>query len=61
MAPLVRELSEEGIQVNVTALMTLGQVDVIANALRDGARSCVSAKLRPSFCCSSVSIAAGLP
>ena len=42
LAPLVRELSEEGIQVNVTALMTSAQVDVIAHALRDGAPSCVS-------------------
>jgi transaldolase len=42
MAGLVRELSEAGIQVNVTALMTPSQVDVIARALRDGARSCVS-------------------
>jgi len=42
LAPLVRELSEEGIKVNVTALMTSAQVDVIAHALRDGAPSCVS-------------------
>src|ERR671935_799614 len=42
MAPLVRELSEEGVQVNVTALMTPPQVEVIAHALRDGAPSCVS-------------------
>ncbi|HET7515171.1 MAG TPA: transaldolase [Gaiella sp.] len=42
LAPLVRELSEDGIRVNVTALMTPGQVDVIAHALRDGAPSCVS-------------------
>jgi transaldolase len=42
LAPLVRELSEEGIKVNVTALMTPAQVDVIAHALRDGAASCVS-------------------
>ncbi len=42
MAPLVRELSEGGIQVNVTALMTPPQVEVIAHALRDGAPSCVS-------------------
>ena len=37
LAPLVRELSEAGIKVNVTALMTPSQVDVIAHALRDGA------------------------
>jgi transaldolase len=42
MAPLVRELSEGGIQVNVTALMTPPQVEVIAHALRDGAPSYVS-------------------
>jgi transaldolase len=42
MAPLVRELAEEGVQVNVTALMTPPQVEVIAHALRDGAPSCVS-------------------
>ena len=42
MAPLVRELSEAGIKVNVTALMTPSQVDLIADALRDGAPSCVS-------------------
>jgi len=42
MAALVRELSEAGIQVNVTALMTPSQVDVIAHALQDGAQSYVS-------------------
>ena len=42
LAPLVRELSEAGIKVNVTAVMTPSQVDVIAHALRDGAPSCVS-------------------
>jgi transaldolase len=42
LAPLVRELSEDGINVNVTALMTPDQVDVIAHALRNGAPSCVS-------------------
>jgi transaldolase len=42
MAPLVRELSEAGIKVNVTALMTPAQVEVIARALADGAPSCVS-------------------
>jgi transaldolase len=42
LAPLVRELSEEGVRVNVTALMTPPQVEVIAQALRDGAPSCVS-------------------
>jgi transaldolase len=42
LAPLVRELSEEGIKVNVTALMTPAQVEVIAHAVKDGAPSCVS-------------------
>jgi len=42
MAPLVRELSESGVQVNVTALMTTQQVEVVAGALRDGAPSYVS-------------------
>jgi transaldolase len=42
LAPLVRELSEDGVQVNVTALMTTAQVEVIATALAGGAPSCVS-------------------
>ena len=42
MAPLVRELSESGVKVNVTALMTTAQVEVVAEALKDGAPSCVS-------------------
>lgn len=42
MAPLVRELSEAGVKVNVTALMTPPQVEVVAEALRDGAPSYVS-------------------
>src|SRR5918994_3369137 len=42
LAPLVRELSEAGVQVNVTALMTPSQVEVIAHALSDGAPSCIS-------------------
>ncbi len=42
LAPLVRELSESGVQLNVTALMTTAQVEVIATALADGAPSCVS-------------------
>ncbi|MEP6892142.1 MAG: transaldolase family protein [Gaiellaceae bacterium] len=44
LGPLVRELSEAGVKVNVTALMTPSQVDVIAHALKDGAQapSCVS-------------------
>ncbi len=42
LAPLVRELSEEGIQVNVTALFTPAQVERITEAVRDGAPSCIS-------------------
>jgi transaldolase len=42
LAPLVRDLSNAGVQVNVTAVMTAEQVDVIARALSDGAPSCVS-------------------
>ncbi|MGI8624658.1 MAG: transaldolase [Solirubrobacteraceae bacterium] len=42
MAPLVRELSESGVQVNVTALFTTAQVELISAAVSDGARSCVS-------------------
>jgi transaldolase len=42
MTDLVRELSESGVQVNVTALMTLPQVVRIAAALRDGAPSNIS-------------------
>jgi transaldolase len=41
-AALVRRLTLEGIKVNVTALLTLGQVRTIAEALRDGAPACVS-------------------
>ena len=39
---LVRRLSETGIKVNVTAVMTLEQVDAVASALRGGAPACVS-------------------
>lgn len=42
MAPLARELSEDGIKVNVTALFTTAQVELIAAAVRDGAPSYVS-------------------
>src|SRR3954471_4155564 len=42
MAPLVRELSEDGVQINVTALFTTAQVELITAALRDGAPSYVS-------------------
>jgi transaldolase len=42
LAPLVRALSEEGVKINVTALFTTAQVELIAEALRDGAPSCIS-------------------
>jgi transaldolase len=42
MAPLVRELSESGIRVNVTALFTTAQVELITSAVRDGAPSYLS-------------------
>jgi transaldolase len=41
-APLVRELSESGVRLNVTGLFTTAQVEMIAQALRDGAPSCIS-------------------
>jgi transaldolase len=41
-APLVRELSEGGIKLNVTGLFTTAQVEMIAEALRDGAPSNIS-------------------
>jgi transaldolase len=41
-APLVRELAEGGVKVNVTALMTTAQVEMVAEALRDGAPSYIS-------------------
>jgi transaldolase len=42
MAPLVRELSEDGVQINVTALFTTAQVELITEAVRNGAPSYVS-------------------
>jgi transaldolase len=42
LAPLARELSEGGVQVNVTALMTAAQVEVVSGALSDGAPSYIS-------------------
>jgi transaldolase len=41
-ATLVRTLSEEGIKVNVTALFTTAQVELIAAAVADGAPSYIS-------------------
>jgi transaldolase len=42
LAALVRELSEDGIKVNVTALFTTAQVELIAAAVEHGARSYIS-------------------
>lgn len=42
MAPLVRELSGSGVKVNVTALFTTAQVELITEAVKDGAPSFIS-------------------
>jgi transaldolase len=42
MAPLVRELSESGVRINVTALFTTAQVELITEAIKDGAPSYIS-------------------
>jgi transaldolase len=42
LTALVRELSEEGVKVNVTALFTTAQVEAITEAVADGAPSCIS-------------------
>lgn len=42
MAPLVRELSEGGAKVNVTAVFTPAQVEVVTDAVKGGAPSCIS-------------------
>ena len=42
MAALVRELSEGGVKVNVTALFTTAQVELITSAVKDGAPSYIS-------------------
>ena len=39
---LVRRLSGDGLHLNVTALMTLDQVDAVTDAVADGAASCIS-------------------
>jgi transaldolase len=41
-AALVRELSEDGVKVNVTALFTTAQVELVTTAVSDGAPSYVS-------------------
>jgi transaldolase len=42
LAPLVRELSEGGVKVNVTAMFTTAQVQLLTEAVKDGAPSCLS-------------------
>jgi transaldolase len=42
MAPLVREPSEAGVKINVTALFTTAQVELITSAVKDGAPSYIS-------------------
>ncbi|MGI8714426.1 MAG: transaldolase [Solirubrobacteraceae bacterium] len=42
VAPLVRELSEDGIKVNVTAMFTTAQVELLTAAVKDGAPSFLS-------------------
>ena len=42
MAPLVRELSESGVKVNVTAVFTTAQVELLTEAVKNGAPSYIS-------------------
>lgn len=42
LAPLVRELSESGVKVNVTAVFTTSQVELLTEAVKDGAPSYIS-------------------
>ncbi|MBV9997059.1 MAG: transaldolase [Caulobacteraceae bacterium] len=42
MTPLVERLSKDGIALNVTAIMTLAQVEAVVDAARDGAPCCIS-------------------
>src|SRR5580704_15316950 len=41
-APLVRRLAQRGVKINVTAVMTLDQVDGVLKSLRYGPPSCIS-------------------
>ena len=41
-APLIRRLAEQEVKVNVTALMTLDQVDAVLPSLRQAPAACVS-------------------
>ena len=42
MVPLVNELSESGVKVNITALFTTAQVELVTAAIRDGAPAFLS-------------------
>jgi transaldolase len=41
-AALVKRLAQRGVKINVTALMTLDQVDAVVSCLRHGPPSCIS-------------------
>jgi transaldolase len=41
-APLVKRLAQQGVKVNVTACLTLDQVDAVVPSLRHGPPSCIS-------------------
>ena len=41
-APLLRSLAAQGVRVNVTALMTLEQVEACTDALREASAACIS-------------------
>jgi transaldolase len=41
-AALVKRLTQQGVKVNVTAMMTLDQVDAVVSSLRHGPPSCIS-------------------
>jgi len=41
-APMVKRLSAEGVKLNVTAILTMSQVEEVIQALSGGAPSCVS-------------------
>jgi len=40
--PLIKKLSKEGMKLNVTAIMTLDQVDIVAESLNDNTEAVVS-------------------
>jgi transaldolase len=41
-ATIIHDLSHSGVKINVTAILTLDQVEEVVNALKGGAPSCVS-------------------